>query len=89
MSKHARIAVTVPSRTFAALEEARRKAGLGRSAAVAQAIEDWVAARADHPRGANARYVEGYLRFPEDLASIAPVAEAAIASFGAWTDDAG
>jgi hypothetical protein len=81
MSNSAKMAVSVPARTFAALESVRKKAGLGRSAAVARAIDAWVSEQRD-PRGPDARYVEGYLRHPEDMATAAAIAEAGLASFG-------
>lgn len=86
MSNSAKMAVSVPAGTYAALETARKKAGLGRSAAVARAIDAWVLEQRE-PRGPDARYVEGYLRQPEDVTVIAAVAEGAVASLGEWSED--
>ena len=86
MSKSAKMAVSVPGETYAALEAARKKAGLGRSAAVARALDAWVADQRE-PRGPDQRYVEGYLRRPEDVSALAAVAAGAVAGFGEWSDD--
>jgi hypothetical protein len=42
MSRFTKIAITVPTTTFDALERARRRLGKTRSAAVALALEEWL-----------------------------------------------
>jgi len=86
MSKSAKMAVSMPGDTYAGLEAARKKAGLGRSAAVAQAVDAWVAEQRE-PRGPDQRYVEGYLRRPEDASALAAIAAGAVATLGEWSDD--
>jgi metal-responsive CopG/Arc/MetJ family transcriptional regulator len=77
-----RIAITVPTPVFDALERARRELGKSRSAAVAAAIEEWI-------RGLDAgeearRYVEGYLRYPETADEIAVTEAIAVAATADW-----
>jgi hypothetical protein len=79
------MAVSVPSETFRALEGARKKLGLPRSQAVARALERWISEQT--PGSADARYVEAYLRQPENVGAVAAVAEHAAAVWDEWSED--
>src|SRR5439155_11314517 len=63
MSGYTKIAVTVPTETYEALERARGKLAKSRSEAVALALKDWLQGLA--AGAASRRYVAGYLRTPE------------------------
>ncbi|HEX7843802.1 MAG TPA: hypothetical protein VF469_40285 [Kofleriaceae bacterium] len=77
-----KIAVTVPTETYAVVERLRRRLGKSRSAVVALALEDWV--RSADGAEADRRYVEGYLRTPEAMDEIDAVAAQATAHWDAW-----
>jgi hypothetical protein len=85
MTEYTKIAVTVPTETYAAVERLRRRLGKSRSAVVAHALESWTHA-ADSAE-ADRRYVEGYLRIPEALDEIRAVAAQATSQWDAWPDD--
>ncbi len=59
-----RIAASLPTVQFLALEEARRDLKLNRSEAIQQALAQWLAAREGDAR--RRQYVEGYQSRPED-----------------------
>jgi len=71
-----RIAASLPTTQFLALEEARRRLGLNRSEAIQQALAQWLATRERDAR--RRQYVEGYLALPEDGA------EEGMAGVRAW-----
>ena len=78
-----KIAVTVPTETYAVVERLRRRLGKSRSAVVALALEEWV--RAVDLAEADRRYVEGYLRTPEAVDEIGAVAAQATSYWGTWS----
>jgi hypothetical protein len=80
-----KIAVTVPTETYAVVERLRRRLGKSRSAVVALALEEWI--RGVDLAEADRRYVEGYLRIPgtpENVDEIAAVAAQATSSWASW-----
>src|SRR5437660_7212908 len=86
MSAFTKIAITVPTATYRAVERARSRLGKSRSAAVALALEDWL--RGLEAGEAAKRYIEGYLRLPEtpvDLAATEAIAGQATADWPPWT----
>jgi metal-responsive CopG/Arc/MetJ family transcriptional regulator len=82
MKTSAKIAVSLPASTLAALERVRRRLGTSRSAAVTRAIEAWVSAIELGPE--DARYAEAYLRTPERTVEHAGTAAAAVAEWEPW-----
>ena len=81
-----KIAVTVPTETYAVVERLRRQLGKSRSAVVALALEEWI--RAIDVAEADRRYVDGYLRTPETpeaVDEVRAVAAQATASWGSWS----
>lgn len=85
MSGFKKIAVTVPSDTFNAVEHARAKLGRSRSEVVAFALKEWL--RSLEAGAARERYIAGYLRLPEtaeDVETTLRVAAAATADWSAW-----
>jgi Ribbon-helix-helix protein, copG family len=78
-----KIAVTVPTETYAVVERLRRRLGKSRSAVVALALEEWV--RGVDLAEADRRYVEGYLRTPEAVDEIGAVAAQATSYWGSWS----
>jgi len=86
MTRFTKIAVTVPTATYAVVERLRRRLGKSRSAVVALALEDWV--RSADRAEADRRYVEGYLRTPEALDEINAVAAQATSHWQAWSPGA-
>jgi metal-responsive CopG/Arc/MetJ family transcriptional regulator len=80
----ARIAVTVPRRTLAALEQACRCTRRSRSSLVAEALDAWLRRGAvdDEDR----RYVQGYLRVPERADDAGAIAAGAVAYWEPWND---
>lgn len=83
MSQFTKIAVTVPTETYAVVERLRRRLGKSRSAVVALALEEWI--RGADLAEADRRYVEGYLRTPEAVDEIGAVAAQATSSWQAWS----
>jgi hypothetical protein len=77
-----KIAVTVPTETYAVVERLRRRLGKSRSAVVALALEEWI--RGADLAGADRRYVEGYLRTPEAVDEIGAVAAQATSYWSSW-----
>ena len=86
MTEFTKIAVTVPTETYAVVERLRRRLGKSRSAVVALALEEWV--RSANRAEADRRYVEGYLRVPETGDEIAAVAAQATSHWAAWAPGA-
>jgi hypothetical protein len=82
MSRFTKIAVTVPTPTYQAVERSRKRLGKSRSATVALALEEWL--RGLEAGEADRRYVEGYLRTPEAIDVIDAVAADATAAWGPW-----
>ena len=63
MQSACKIAISLPKEELRELEEVRAKMGIGRSAAVAQAIRFWLHQRKNEQM--IKRYQEGYRRSPE------------------------
>jgi metal-responsive CopG/Arc/MetJ family transcriptional regulator len=78
----AKVAVSIPRDTLRSLERARARLRKTRSAAVTEAIEKWL--RAEQVGEDDRRYVEGYLRHPEQSGETAAVAEVAAATWERW-----
>ncbi|HEX3759973.1 MAG TPA: hypothetical protein VHW23_14760 [Kofleriaceae bacterium] len=78
-----KIAVTVPTETYAVVERLRRQLGKSRSAVVALALEEWI--RSIDLAEADRRYVEGYLRTPEAVDEIGAVAAQATSHWYRWS----
>ena len=85
MSAYTKIAVTVPTATYTAMERLRRRLGKSRSAVVAYALESWMHS-ADSAE-ADRRYVEGYLRIPEAIDEIRAVAAQATSQMECMPED--
>jgi len=82
MTRYTKVAVTVPTVTHDAVERVRRRLGKSRSAVVALALEEWL--RGLQAAEADRRYVEGYLRRPEDVAESAATTAAATSHWSTW-----
>ena len=78
----AKVAISLPDETLGALERARKRRGLTRSAAVAKAIAVWL--KDDEPSEADRRYVEAYLRHPESVVERGAIAAAAVSTWAKW-----
>ena len=81
----AKIAVTVPRETFAAVEKRRRVLGVTRSAVVAAALDAWLADQAMTPE--ERTYLLAYLRQPEtsaELRDARAVGKAAVSQWEPW-----
>ena len=78
----AKVAISLPESLLAALDRARRKLGVSRSAAVQQAIASWVAA--GDVSDADRRYAAAYLRQPESAGEASAVAAEAVATWEPW-----
>jgi len=77
--------VSIPLATLRSVEQARRRLRRSRSAVVAEALEEWLRARA--ASAADRRYVAGYLRHPEtpeEVAASEAIAMEAMASWEPW-----
>ncbi len=81
-----KIAITVPTATYAVVERLRRRLGKSRSAVVALALEEWI--RSADVGDADRRYAEGYLRTPEAIGEIAAVAAQATSHWETWAPGA-
>src|SRR5262249_25058140 len=77
-----KIAVTVPTETYAVVERLRRRLGKSRSAVVALALEEWI--RGADLAEADRRYVEGYLRIPEAPEAVDEIAGVAARAPSYW-----
>ncbi|MBW2523034.1 MAG: CopG family transcriptional regulator [Deltaproteobacteria bacterium] len=75
-----KVAVTIPRELLEALDRERERLGASRSALVTAAVRQWLTrqGRADD----DARYVEGYLRVPEQ--PFGDIAAAALRSWEPW-----
>jgi len=85
MKNVAKVAVSIPLQTLRALERARVRLRKTRSAAVTEAIEQWL--NAEEVSEADRLYVEGYLRQPEQNADVAAVAAAVAATWERWDEE--
>jgi hypothetical protein len=77
-----KIAVTVPTSTYDAVERIRRRLGKSRSAAVAIALHEWL--HGLETSEADRRYIEAYLRQPERVDEVRAVAAQATAHWEPW-----
>ena len=82
MSTCTKIAVTVPTSTYDAVERVRRRLGKSRSAAVAIALHEWL--RGLEASEADRRYIEAYLRQPERVDEVRAIAAQATAHWAPW-----
>jgi metal-responsive CopG/Arc/MetJ family transcriptional regulator len=78
----AKVAVSIPVETLRLLERVRKKARSTRSAAVTEAIQQWLAAK--EMGEADERYVEGYLRQPERADEQTTLASAVVEGWEKW-----
>jgi metal-responsive CopG/Arc/MetJ family transcriptional regulator len=78
----AKIAVSLPQKTFAAVEKKRRELRKSRSAVVAEALESWLAGGTLNEE--ERRYLAGYLRHPETERDSAALE--ASSSWGEWDE---
>jgi len=85
MKNVAKVAVSIPRETLRSLERARTRLRKTRSAAVTEAIEKWL--KAEDVGDDDRRYVEGYLRQPEQSADVAAVAGAVAATWERWDEE--
>jgi hypothetical protein len=78
----AKFAVSIPPKTFAAVEKKRRELRKTRSAVVAEALESWLAGGmlGEEER----RYLAGYLKHPETEQATDPLMTAS--SWGDWDE---
>jgi metal-responsive CopG/Arc/MetJ family transcriptional regulator len=77
-----KVTVSIPAETLASLERIRRKLRKTRSAAVTEALIDWLKSRV--VPDADRRYAEAYLRQPEDAPATAAIAAAVVAKWDRW-----
>lgn len=78
----AKVAISIPVETLKSLEKVRSRLRKTRSAAISEAIAQWLAT--EELGEDDRRYVEAYLRHPERTAEIAAVAGAASARWEPW-----
>ena len=82
MTTVTKVAISIPVETLRSLERARARLRKTRSAVVTEAVERWLSSEA--MGNDDARYVQGYLRTPEQPGGGAEVALAAVASWEPW-----
>jgi len=83
MLRYKKIAVTLPTDTYEALERARGKLAKSRSEVVALAIKEWL--HGLEAGAASRRYVAGYLRTPESASPAdRELARVATADWSEW-----
>jgi hypothetical protein len=82
MSSSAKIAVTVPTATYEAMERVRRRLGKSRSAAVSLALQEWL--RGLEVSDADRRYIEAYARQPERVDEVRAITAQATAHWEPW-----
>jgi metal-responsive CopG/Arc/MetJ family transcriptional regulator len=82
MKSTAKVAVSIPRRTLALVERARRRSGKSRSAVVAEALEAWLQMGATAE--ADRKYAEAYLREPELVDERSAIAAAAVSTWEKW-----
>lgn len=80
-----KVAISVPAKTLEALEKHGQKIGATRSRMVTVAIEHWL--RAQEVREDDRRYVEGYLRRPEELGAATLIARETITAWEPWDEE--
>jgi metal-responsive CopG/Arc/MetJ family transcriptional regulator len=82
MARTSKVAITLPKDTLSRLERARARRSLSRSAAISEAVQEWLRAKvqSDEER----RYTEAYLRVPERAADVAGVARAVVEAWEPW-----
>lgn len=84
MSAYTKMAVTVPTATYEAVERVRRRLGKSRSAAVALALQEWL--RGPEVSDADRQYIEAYLRQPERIDEVRAIAAQATAHWEPWVE---
>ena len=84
MKNVAKVAVSLPAKTLRDLDAARRRLGRSRSAIVSEAVNGWLAAQGE-PSDEDRRYVEAYLRQPENAVEAGAIAAAATSQWEPWT----
>jgi metal-responsive CopG/Arc/MetJ family transcriptional regulator len=82
MKSVAKIGFSIPVETLRSLERVRGQLKSSRSAAITEAIEQWLASY--EVTAADAKYARGYLRVPEAVAESSAVAAAATATWEPW-----
>ncbi len=82
MIRFTKIAVTVPTETYKAVERARARLGKSRSAMVAEALAEWL--RGLEVSETDRRYVESYLRKPETVQDAAVMTAVSTAHWDRW-----
>lgn len=85
MSACTKIAVTVPTETYEAVERVRQRLGKSRSATITLALQEWL--RGLEVSDADRRYMEAYLRQPERVDEVRATAALATAHWEPWGDD--
>jgi metal-responsive CopG/Arc/MetJ family transcriptional regulator len=78
----AKVAVSLPINTLKSLEKARLRLKKTRSAVVVEALERWL--ESEEVGDDDKRYVEGYLKMPENVAEVRAVAAAVTAGWDKW-----
>ncbi|MCL2779768.1 MAG: ribbon-helix-helix protein, CopG family [Polyangiaceae bacterium] len=76
-----KIAVSLPAKTLRSVEATRRRLGRSRSSVVAEALESWLEGHTSATE--DARYLEGYARYPEP--DDGAVAAAVMATWDDWS----
>jgi len=76
----ARVAITLPTNLYRALEVARRKNGRSRSAIVQHALSHWLKEQQEEREKVRA-YVEGYRKHPETDEEVESAMAAAVELF--------
>jgi hypothetical protein len=82
MSGFTKIAVTVPTTIYREVERARARLGKSRSATVAEALGEWLRGLQVHE--ADRRYIEAYLRQPENLPEIEAMTAVSTSHWDRW-----
>ncbi len=77
--KAAKVAVSLPQKTFEQVERLRQELGLARSVAVLEALTLWLHKKKEEKL--EERYVKGYQRKPERPAEVEPFFRAGLPSF--------
>ena len=77
--KTAKIAISLPRKTFNEVERLRHELGLARSTAVAEALRLWLHQKEEQEM--EERYVKGYEKKPERTADVEPLFRAGLSSF--------
>lgn len=82
MTTASKFAISLPAALAKSLEKVRTRKRLSRSAAIAEAVEQWLAGQ--QLGDADRRYVQGYLRSPERLDDTTATASGATAGWEPW-----